>query len=64
MMDVPAIRDARIRLRLAELRVLAAQTAVEFWREQQQDGLASLQLQLLARSAMRRGRIDPTRRLP
>jgi hypothetical protein len=49
-------------LRIAELRVLAAQTAVEFWREQQQHGLASLRLQLLVRSAMKRGRIDPTRR--
>jgi hypothetical protein len=27
-MDVPAVRDARIRLRVAELRVLAAETAV------------------------------------
>jgi hypothetical protein len=63
-MDVPAVRDARIELRLAELKVMAAQTAVEFWREQRQHGLASLRLQELVRSAMRRGRIDPTRRLP
>jgi hypothetical protein len=53
--DVPAVRAARIDLRVAELRVLAAKTAVAFWREQQQHGLASLRLQLLARSAMRRG---------
>jgi hypothetical protein len=52
-MDVPAVRDARIALRVCELRVLAAETAVEFWREQLQRGLASLRLQLW--SAMRRG---------
>jgi hypothetical protein len=63
-MDNLDIRAARIDLRVAELRVLAAETAVEFGREQRQRGLASLRLQLLAPSAMWRGRIDPTRRLP
>jgi hypothetical protein len=51
--DVPAVRAAYIDLRVCELRVLAAETAVEFWREQLQRGLASLRLQLW--SAMRRG---------
>jgi hypothetical protein len=50
MMDVPAVRAARIELRVAELRVLAAKTAVEFGREQPQPSL-----RLLVRSAMRRG---------
>ena len=50
-MDVPAVREAFIDLRDAELRLLAAKTAVEFWREQPQP---SLRLQLLARSAMKR----------
>jgi hypothetical protein len=49
-MDVPAVREAFIDLRVAELRVLAAKTAVEFWREQAQP---SLRQQLLER--MRRG---------
>jgi hypothetical protein len=43
-MDNADIRTAYIDLRVAELRVLAAKTAVEFWREQRQRGLASLQL--------------------
>lgn len=59
-MDVPEVREAYIDLPVCELRVLAAETAVEFWREQRQRGLASLRLQLLVRSAMGRGR----RRLP
>jgi hypothetical protein len=54
-MDIPEIRAAYIDLRVCELRVLAAQTAVEFGREQRQREIASLRLQLLARSAMRRG---------
>ena len=33
-MDVPEVRAARIDLRVAELRLLAAQTAVKFGREQ------------------------------
>jgi hypothetical protein len=55
LMDIPEIRATYIDLRVCELRVLAAKTAVEFGREQRQRGLASLRLQLLARSAMRRG---------
>jgi hypothetical protein len=35
LMDIPEIRAAHIDLRVCELRVLAAQTAVAFWREQQ-----------------------------
>lgn len=31
-MDIPAVRAARIELRVAELRVLAARTALEYWR--------------------------------
>jgi hypothetical protein len=54
-MDVPEVRAAYINLRICELRVLAAKTAVEFGREQRQRGLASLRLQLLVRSTMRRG---------
>jgi hypothetical protein len=54
-MDVPEVRAAYIDLRVCELRVLAAKTAVEFGREQRQRGLASLRLQLLVRSTMRRG---------
>jgi hypothetical protein len=54
MMDVPEVREARIRLRIAELRVLAAKTAIEFWREQPSHGLASLRFQELLRSAIRR----------
>jgi hypothetical protein len=49
-MNLPDIRDARIHLRIAELRVLAAKTAIEFWREKPQP---SPQQQLLER--MRRG---------
>jgi hypothetical protein len=50
-MDVPEVRAAYIDLRVCELRVLAAKTAVEFGREQRQRGLASLRLQLLVRSS-------------
>lgn len=53
-MDNADIRAAYIDLRVCELRVLAAKTAVEFGREQRQRGLASLRLQLLVRSALRR----------
>ena len=53
-MDNADIRAAYIDLRVCELRVLAAKTAVEFGREQRQRGFASLRLQLIARSAMRR----------
>jgi hypothetical protein len=49
-MDVPAVREAYIDLRICELRVLAAETALEFWREQPQPSL-----RLLVRSAMKRG---------
>jgi hypothetical protein len=49
LMDIPEVRDAHIRLRIAELRVLAAQTAIEFWRGQPQPSL-----RVLLRSAMRR----------
>jgi hypothetical protein len=55
LMDIPEIRAAYIDLRVCELRVLAAQTAVAFGSEERQRGLASLRLELLARSAMRRG---------
>jgi hypothetical protein len=54
-MDTPAVREAFIDLRVAELRVLADKTAVEFWREQPQP---SFRLQLLAR---RRGDTDRRR---
>jgi hypothetical protein len=47
------VRDARIRLRLAELRVMVAETAIEFWLEQWQRELASTAMR--ARSAMKRG---------
>ena len=30
--DIPAVRAARIDLRVSELRVLAARTALEYWR--------------------------------
>jgi hypothetical protein len=43
-MDVPAVREAFIDLRVAELRLLAAKTAVEFCRVQRERDLASLQL--------------------
>jgi hypothetical protein len=33
-MDIPEVRSARIALRVAELRLLAAKTTVEYWREQ------------------------------
>jgi hypothetical protein len=52
-MDVPEVRAAYIDLRVCELRVLAAKTAVEFGREQRQRGLASLRLQLLNYEARR-----------
>jgi hypothetical protein len=39
MIDMPAVRNARIELRLAELRVLAARTACEFGREQYESWL-------------------------
>ena len=42
--DVPAVRKAYIDLRVAELRLLAAETALAYCREQRQHGLASLQL--------------------
>jgi hypothetical protein len=35
MMDVPNVREAYIDLRIAELRVLAAKTALAYCREQQ-----------------------------
>jgi hypothetical protein len=54
-MDTPTVREAFIDLRVAELRLLAAKTAVAYCREQRQRGVASLRLQLLARSAMWRG---------
>jgi hypothetical protein len=55
-MDVPEVREAFIDLRVAELRLLAAKTAVAYCREQRQRGLASMQL--LAR---RRGDTDRRR---
>jgi hypothetical protein len=55
-MDVPAVRAAYIDLRVAELRLLAAKTMVEFGREERQRELASLRL--LAR---RRGDTDRRR---
>jgi hypothetical protein len=56
LMDIPEIRAAYIDLRVCELRLLAAQTAVAYCREQRERGLASLQL--LAR---RRGDTDRRR---
>jgi hypothetical protein len=55
-MDMPAVREAYIDLRVAELRLLAAKTAVAFGRDQRRRELASLRL--LAR---RRGDTDRRR---
>jgi hypothetical protein len=46
LMDNPTVRTARINLRLAELRLLAARTAFEFGREQE------LPLALIVKQAM------------
>jgi hypothetical protein len=45
-MDNAEVRTAYITLRVAELRVLACKTAIEYWRERQQRELTSRQLQL------------------
>ena len=53
-MDVPAVRDAYIELRVCELRVLAAKTAVEFGRAQDEP-LALVVKRAMKRAMKRRG---------
>jgi hypothetical protein len=59
-MDVPEIRQAFINWRLAQLKQLAAQTAIDFWHEQPQPSFRQQLLERMRRAnGQRRERSDP-----
>ena len=51
-MDVPAVRAAYIDLRICELRVLACETALQYWRDRREEYEQPATIALMLKQAM------------